>query len=133
MAAMVILGQEESCSYRNSLTQLTLTCWSAWGKKDVSTCLTAIRWASSIHIQVTFNVVPRKKHVPILIKPCRSSLQMHLVAFSESPAIGLGLRRGDNWSTSVKQVTTGRLSRCARLCALPEHLPRQRNPSLFPP
>src|SRR5215469_12761811 len=106
MAAMKILGQGESCSYRNSLTQLIRTCWSAWGKKDVSTCLIAIRWASSIHIQVTFNVVPRKKRGPISIKPYRSSRQTRLVVFSEAPAIGLGLRRADNWSTSVKQVTT---------------------------
>lgn len=33
MAAMKILGQVESCSYRNSLTPLTLACLLEWGKK----------------------------------------------------------------------------------------------------
>src|SRR5215469_15903141 len=91
MVGMKILAQVGPCFYRNSLTQRTLACLLEWGKKDVSMCLTGIIWASSTDIQATSNAVATKKHEPMRIKSCRSSLHTQLAALSEARAIGPGL------------------------------------------
>src|SRR5262245_46185265 len=106
MDVMKMLVQVGYCSYRNSLTQLTLACLSEWGKKVVSTCLTETIWASSTGIQATSNAIPTKNYELIGIISCRSSLPTQLAAFSEAQAIGQGLLKVDNWSTSVELVIT---------------------------